>query len=299
MPLGIKRRITFEALMKKPRYPANPDAPKFTPELWIAPDTKTEARPKGLSMAANCYQYALGGTAADGSNVIYNEAIPEPGGTRGRILKNVNLTKELMVTMTELDKVKVVSHDPDKLPPNKPGFYVTGIYVKNLRTKANPFGEQDYHYVRQDSDGGWSGKEGYSSRKLVERYAEPAEDGGYITLPKLYGTRKEYSFVGYGYVPRGGIDAGIEAYLIPHMLAAKAIGEDMCKGPKAYFDILFKDTSTTAQDRLLNHLPLISLSMQKYNIPEVVEAYDSCLEKFNQDIINKRPKPLTPTPNWP
>lgn len=284
---------------KKPRYPANPDAPKFTPEVWIAKGSKTEEDPKGLAVSSNCYQYAVSGTDKAGNNIVYDEVSPNPGETKGHLMTPDSYDKKGIKVLSSMDGLEIGSTNHKKLPPNKAGKYIVAAYVENLATAKNPDGDKDYHFIRQDSDGGWSEKQGLQNIALVQRYHEPAADGGYVTLPKKYGHSGSYKFVAYAYVPKQGIDGGMDAFFIPSILANKAYGHDGCAMPNSYFSLITEDKNNDAQNESMERAKKVGEAMKKHGITVAVEAYEACFEKFYKDLLSKRPKLLTPTPDWP
>ena len=276
---------------KKPRYPTNPDAPKFMPELWIKADTKTEKTPRGLALDSNCYQYAIAGSKPDGSNHVYDESVPEPGQLSGYAMTELSYTKKAIRNLSGLDGIRIVSADEDKLPLNKFGYYAVGIYVKNQRSNKNPKGELDYHFIRQDADGGWSEKQGYQNEALAQRFAEPAADGGYRPLPRLYGKNKNYKFVGYAYVPKEGIDAGLEGLIIPSVLAYKAFDQDVCSITSGIFDAYVGSKPETEHAASLKYVRELGKTIRKKGISEAADAYDVCLD----DYVRNLKKPLNPS----
>jgi hypothetical protein len=259
------------------RYPANPDAPKFTPEAWNDID--------GRVASATCIAYAYSGSKPDGSNVVSDESRPQLGYTSGYlgIPPSMFSGKALHDLMLEegvhwLGK-KSQKNDPNKfeVPPAKAGHYVIGMYVKAPEMEN---GQRiiKYHFVRQDSDGGWSQK---MDDAPVDRLFEPAEDGGYRPLPKRYGIRKDYQFVGYGYLPKQGIDAGLEHRLIPGILYGLSRGEDVCTGYSGVIDFFAKNPD---QPWGVSELRDIAETMKKYNIPEAQKAFEACVKPYIQQL---------------
>lgn len=269
---------------KKPRYPANPDAPTFTPDLWVLPNSRNADHPNGIMVNSNCYQYAIAGSNADGSNVTYHESIPNPGERDGTMEGTDKFRPARMRELLEIDGLTPASTRAESLPPSKPGFYIVGTYIKNLRpSKEHPDGARDYHFMRQDADGGWSHKPGQGYHITVERFREPDKDGGYRTLPERFGVKNNYKFIGYAYVPKAGIDAGLEEPLITTILAQRAKNPESCDAPNAVLN-RFLSASLPINTDLLTHVRNIGIIMRKHRIPEAVEAYEACLDAYVKDL---------------
>ncbi len=278
--------------IKKPRFPANPDAPKFTPELW--------KRKTGDSVMANCIAYAYSGSNPDGRNAVVDEAAPQLGYTAGYLAVTPEMLseKELPELMQKEGLVwvgkKAAKSEPNRfeVPPVKPGYYVVGLYlVKTPEGNISDTGGAvyDYHFVRQDADGGWSEK---MAGAHVSRAFEPAKDGGYQALPNDH--LEGYRFAGYGYVPKHGIDAGIEPRLIPSILYGLARGYDICEGLSEHIGYF---RSHPEQPWGLNQLHNISETLKRYNIPEAREAYEICIAPHVQSI--RQPKTIQEAPARP
>jgi hypothetical protein len=224
----------------------NPAAPKFTPNEWILDETGD--RGQSLAVASNCYQYAIAGSNPDGSNRVFEEAIPNPGETSGTLFSlDTTADPKKFIKALEADGLKwagkpkdtnplaaiseVIGYSPT--PPAMRGHYLVGVYIENLRTAENPAGTIDYHFVRQDADGGWSDKGGQGREVYVKRLIEPPTNGETPPLPEIYamdtaGTRSNYRLMGYAYVPEQGIDAGLEAPIKEVIQESIAKTEDGC-----------------------------------------------------------------------
>jgi hypothetical protein len=163
------------------------------------------------------------------------------------------------------------------------------MYTKNLApTSKNPNGKRDYHFIRQDSDGGWSHKPGQGMSVQVSRFLEPNANGSYRLLPSKFGENKDYKFAGYAYVPKEGIDAGPEQPLIRALLAAEAVGENKCWPAKIFFSRrLPDDINDESYPYKLEQVVNIGIAMRKHGIQEAVKAYDACLD----DYIKNQAKP--------
>ena len=111
-------------------------------------------------------------------------------------------------------------------PPDKPGYYLVSLVTSsNEEEYYNPVSDTyqraDYHWYRQDADGGWSHKPGSDSVRRVD------SNGMIITNPETAARRDvwgkikikgsdemvdevmEYDvFCGYFYVKKGGVAVG-------------------------------------------------------------------------------------------
>lgn len=277
--------------MSKSKYPANPDAPQFTPELW--------KRKNGDSVLANCIAYAYSGSKPDGSNIISDESVPQLGNTAGYLGIDTNMVnqKNLPELMRKEGLIwagkRPLKSDPNKfeVPPIKPGYYVVGLYLEPPPKGKIPKGEQvsfGYHFMRQDADGGWSEK---MASDHVQRAFEPSEDGGYRPLTNNY--LKGYHFAGYGYIPKHGIDAGIEENIIPGILMGLAKGYDICDALKPITDFFGKSKDQPNGMWKLND---IAVTLKKYNIPEAQEAFETCVLPYIQQVRPNYKKATTVQP---
>lgn len=196
------------------------DAPAFTPDAWNKDFVNADL------WGSNCYQYAAAGSKPDGSNQVFNEAIPNPGELGGYKLtkdsKNPVTETNRVFQGLEADGIKSLQTTSSELPPKKDNHYLIGVYVAG--------NWHDFHFVRQDSDGGWSHKPGTGAP--IERLREPNANGSYAPLPQNYG---DYTLVGYGYVPQKGIDLGPEKLLRDDIHNCKDVHEDFYnKGKESY-----------------------------------------------------------------
>lgn len=245
------------------RYPANPDAPRFEPQYWVDSTRTTPLGGRPLSVAANCYQYALAGSHADGSNKIYNEPTPSPGDRAGMYdlwLTQGKTSVERYQQLLEADGIGWAAGyrsglDSQPIPAAKPGHYLVGVYLK----------DGDYHFVRQDRDGGWSEKPGADDQTHVRRFLEPAEDGGYKELPNEH---SGYRFAGYAYVPKQGVDGGLEHFFQKSLVEHAANGKTGCPEAvqKAIDELKF---GSGVWD-------FFRQALGKFNTPESVTHFSEC-----------------------
>lgn len=267
---------------KKPRFPANPDAPQFTPELWKRED--------GSSVSANCIAYAYSGSKTDGTNIVSDESLPQLGYTAGYLTLSPDLlTEKGLEWLMEREGVEWAGKKPLKdnpnafeVPPAKSGHYLIGLYLHKDSAIGKSF---DFHFVRQDADGGWSEK---MASDPIERAFPPAKDGGY--QPLINDHLRHYYFAGYGYIPKSGIDAGIEEGIIPSMLMEKVYSEDKCgtaNNIMQYF--VNRGINAEKQGELAKgegeewgkiQIQKISQTLKKYNVQEGHEIFESCRQQF-------------------
>lgn len=240
---------------------ANPSAPAFEPGRWNDPSLD----PAG----SNCYQYALGGSEADGSNKLYNESIPNPGMLAGYYEQGNDFTNPTgMANRLMLDGLTVAS--TTQVPTAPPGYYVAGFYLSQP-TADNRMG--DFHWVRQDRDGGWSEKTGTNG--IVQRVLEPAADGTYQPLPP---TLRGYQLVGYVLVPERGIDLGIEQSMVRWL-------RDDPSAVQRYIDTMTMGDVNRIRDTLT----------RKY--PESAPAFRDAIEAFYTDRTSRIAESLRSDPN--
>lgn len=119
-----------------------------------------------------------------------------PGDFSGQTGLRPQDSRERLVHALSLDGIEVLSSE--HLPPAQPGKYVVGIYLHE---------GADFHFVREDRDGGWSDK--YGVGDIVQRVREPSPDGVLQPLPQRFGLT-DYYLVGYAYAPQEGINLGPE-----------------------------------------------------------------------------------------
>ncbi len=191
----------------------NPSAPVFDPSFYYdLEDYNDPFSPTGIGWNTNCFEYAVGG------NRFHDLAVADPGNAagilgfaldnRGSAFKNkygadVAISSDNLIRGAEADGLQYVGDniDNENIPD---GFYLVTAYIKQGK---------DYHWLRQNSDGTWSGKDGQQAPYLV------TQDNSNITYntcepvteaPEMFG---EYKRVGYFLVPAGGIDVGYDVTL--------------------------------------------------------------------------------------
>jgi len=151
-----------------------------------------------FSEKCNCYSYAvqdyLAGYLGEHNNDDFNY-LPRPGQTRGRTYEDLWLSPEGMRRAVHEDGIDFAGMKyPKRIPP---GHYVICCFLE----------PKEYHFIRQNRDGSWSSKDGL---------ADPTNcdcDGKPLTNPEdYYHGDKRYQFVGYFFVPEGGVRVGVRGY---------------------------------------------------------------------------------------
>ena len=146
----------------------------------------------------NCYSYAVQDYAAgyltdhDDRDSQY---LPRPGQTRGRTYKDLWWTPEGMRRAIHEDGIDFAGMKyPQRIPE---GHYVICCFLE----------PKEYHFIRQNRDGSWSSKDGRNDPTKND------VDGQPLTNPEdYYHGNKDYKFVGYFFVPEGGIRTGVRGY---------------------------------------------------------------------------------------
>ncbi|HAU28947.1 MAG TPA: hypothetical protein DCW68_02410 [Rhodospirillaceae bacterium] len=123
----------------------------------------------------NCFAYAMNDWRVSREN-------PQPGVASGQQYTYVR--KQQIVEASVRDGLIWAEN-----PAPKAGSYLVALLVWN---------DRDYHWIRQDRDGGWSHKSGPFSPKREDFF------GAEIVLPHL-SQWGQYEFSGYLYVPKGGL----------------------------------------------------------------------------------------------
>jgi hypothetical protein len=135
---------------------------------------------------ANCFAYA----ASDPMNHKLYGKMPDPGDKS--VGKLMSLSGEFVMQQAENDGFISTS---SKTPKDLPGFYQVALVSS---TQGSP----DYHWYKKCKDGYWSHKIGRKAAKDVD------ESGKKIIDPMIADRGVYGEFVGYMYVPQGGIEVG-------------------------------------------------------------------------------------------
>lgn len=145
---------------------ACPDAPKFFPGKWHR---------ESYQRFNNCYAYAV-------DDYRTTRHFPQPGEACGRPPKKIS--KQEVARAAIRDGLLWT-----KEPVQKKGCYLVALLV----SEGN-----DYHWIRQDMDGGWSHKSGDDRVSRLDFDDQP------IDFPHL-SEWEGYKFACYFHVPKGGI----------------------------------------------------------------------------------------------
>lgn len=152
----------------------------------------------------NCYSYAVQDyfaghlTGLSGTDRLPKDGgyLPRPGQTRGKSysdLKGTNI-QGMRRAVCEDGLLFAGEKYPKHVPDDK---YVICCFLE----------PNQYHFIRQNQDGSWSSKNGLEAVSLTDDFGEPLTDP-----ENFYHKNPDYPFVGYFFVPKGGIRVGIRAY---------------------------------------------------------------------------------------
>ena len=173
-----------------------------------------------LCSTTNCYAYAVqdygaGYLMSEKNRFFLHEAdgyLPRPGQTQGVSyeelydekfpLRTPKSTEARMRLMRQALKQDGVLYQGKKYPK----FVPSDQYVICCFLEGN-----GYHFLRQNKDGSWSSKNGvhpvssenYNHTASIENNPEA-----------YYGYREDCPFVGYFFVPKGGVPVGVKAHLL-------------------------------------------------------------------------------------
>ena len=146
----------------------------------------------------NCYSYAVQDYSAgyitehDDKDFHY---LPRPGQTRGRTYQDLWLSPEGMRRAIHEDGIDFAGMKYPKRIPT--GYYVICCFLE----------PGEYHFIRQNRDGSWSSKDGREAPTKTDSKKNPL-----INPENYYQGDKKYQFVGYFFVPEGGIRVGVRGY---------------------------------------------------------------------------------------
>lgn len=146
----------------------NPDAPDYPADV-----VRMSENFGFLQSVVNGYAYAL-------RDIHPNSNFPQPGGSRG-----VTFSREAIIPLLEMDGLVKV----DTYGEKRPGHYRVALIMT----------PQTYRLVREDSDGGWSYKDGCRKPKRTDSIGAP------ISVPHMATWEDGSVFKGYFYVPKGGL----------------------------------------------------------------------------------------------
>lgn len=148
----------------------------------------------------NCYSYAVqdyfAGHLTGLSGIQRSGYLPRPGQTRGKSytdLKGKNI-RGMRRAICEDGLLFAGEKYPQRVPDDK---YVICCFLE----------PGQYHFIRQNQDGSWSSKNGPNEVTFLDSKQEPLTDP-----ENFYHKDPTCSFVGYFFVPKGGIRVGVRAY---------------------------------------------------------------------------------------
>ncbi len=157
----------------------------------------------GYEKYATCYTYAMndndgidswwaGDSGRPGSRAAVDQAMNEAENARDYPAFQKAVMKGLVADGAS-------DAGPDALP--KEGYYRVAVYTLYNDKPSGDSGLYDYHFVRENQEGGWSHKFGTTPVTDLDR------DGKKIEDPKTANLGR-YQFIGFVYVPEGGLDVG-------------------------------------------------------------------------------------------
>jgi len=202
-----------------------PSAPSYDPSKWDKVHVAALEKKLGplvSPLTPNCYAYAVNAATFDGPGNSLgwnkNQLLPP------RDLQDV---QSAVIAGAKFDGLEFVGKNR---PPPKPGTYLIAFY-KCPRVDDSDAGAANFHFVRQDSDGGWSHKPGSLPPRRTDWFGRKITDPATADL-RLSSGRK-YEFVGFFRVPERGLkpedgvtkDRPIPAGLRPHK-EGNPVGKD-------------------------------------------------------------------------
>lgn len=160
---------------------------------------------QGFQDYANCYSYAMN----DMDRYRHGGDVP---GERGRFDFSSRSDRDYKTFQQEL--VKAIEADGAMIGGANAqpleGYYRVAVYTRPPLMDARQQGDapaMDYHFVRENTDGTWSQKEGAHPQTGSGRVTNRDDAGAVITDPRTAALGR-YEFLTYAYVPQGGLDVG-------------------------------------------------------------------------------------------
>ncbi len=136
----------------------------------------------------NCFAYAA-------NDPLGHSSKPSPGEKSGLELKSCSGVH--VAGLAKRDGFAPAMIDENNLPIQKKGFYLVAL--------VSDRDDKDYHWYRQNQDGTWS-------HKIGNRLPKNQDESGKTIIDVESADRGSYTeFVGYFYVPKGGIAIGKKA----------------------------------------------------------------------------------------
>ena len=158
--------------------------PPYEPARWNKDPVQT---------STNCYAYAANNPGGHPANTK-----PQPGQQCGHPAPDASCQS---VTAAATCDGMVPAPNP---PPAKPGYYAVALVSAPAANPAAP--PLDYHWYRQDDNGNWSHKPGWSEATNKDASGNPITNPQ--TADRNYGRLNYSNFCGYFYVPAGGLQTG-------------------------------------------------------------------------------------------
>lgn len=195
-------RLNSDGLEKTANhYGINPDQLKTEIPLLERWD-----QARGYETHANCYSYAVNDMDRNdpgGTTPGMISGVPVMSGKNVVDRESFDLYKNNLIAVSQADGL--INIGSEIIRPQE-GHYLVGLYA---RYPDDKYQEADFHYIRQNSDGSWSHKAGYSPVTNLDI------DGKIIDDPRTANI-ENYEFITFFEVPRAGLNVGNpETNLIP------------------------------------------------------------------------------------
>lgn len=154
----------------------------------------------------NCYAFATSGPEGPP-----RENLPMiPGVIGGKAISNFS-PKELRDSLIRRDGlIPATSPSPNDLPPAMKGYYLVAAVVDNRPS----IDRKDYHFYKQDKDGGWTHKpKNYevsrvdASGNIIKNPLLADRDYRKVLRGDFYFDRNYTDFVGFFYAPNEGLSS--------------------------------------------------------------------------------------------
>lgn len=171
----------------------------------LAPNAKKLYLAQGFQEYANCYTYAMNDMDR------YSLGGDRPGQRADHFFNSSSFSdfkayKQQLLEAVEADGAIIAGSNA---PPLE-GYYRVGVYARPPSTegKTGDNSLMDYHFVRENSDGTWSQKQGFNPVTGRPGLVTNKDDHGEIITDPQKATLGRYEFVSFVYVPEGGLDVG-------------------------------------------------------------------------------------------
>lgn len=183
-------------------------------------DTQKLYRPGGYQQTNNCLAYSTNDRAHsfDPNDYQGHAGTRTLGDAAWKVDPYKAKNYEAFVRQTVRGNISDGMIFTGKEMKSREGFYRVALYTRPIdKDVTQPVEAMDYHYIRQNRDGGWSHKFGsfpvnnldYAGKPI--RHPEKADMGA-------------YRFIGYFLVPQGGLDVGPARQSVVKPVEAPASG---------------------------------------------------------------------------